>query len=388
MELYISLIAALIGSGLFSWFFLPEIQRICFEKNLFDSHDDRKVHDGIVPRLGGVGFFPAMILSFLLVVSVNILLHTSIISSIHQSSLVEWTLVLSAIIFLYLTGIADDLIDVRYRSKLLIQVIAAVLFIASGVWVNNLHGLFGMYEISPILGIPLTLFIIVSIINAFNFIDGIDGLAAGIAMLAFLFFGFTFLYLQLYIYSILAFAALGMLVPFFYYNIFGKASNHSKIFMGDCGSLTIGMLLSVFAVKVYHFVSVGSDQSPQALVLGFSVLIVPLFDGLRVVLFRLFKRRNPFKPDRSHMHHQLLDLGFSHRVATLIMLTNVIFFGGITVLLVSFLDINLLLGGIILLWIFLDFFLRRGVKRAARAASLQNKITVEQVGQIKSDQLF
>lgn len=379
MELYISLFAALIGSGLFSWFFLPEIQRICFEKNLFDSHDERKVHDGIVPRLGGVGFFPAMILSFLLVVSVNILLHTSVISSIHQSSLVEWTLVLSAIILLYLTGITDDLIDVRYRSKLLIQIIAAVLFIASGVWINNLHGLFGVYEITPIVGIPLTLFVIVSIINAFNFIDGIDGLAAGIAMLAFLFFGFTFLYLQLYIYSILAFAALGMLVPFFYYNIFGKASNQSKIFMGDCGSLTIGMLLSVFAVKVYHSASVGSDQSPQALVLGFSVLIVPLFDGLRVVLFRLFKRRNPFKPDRNHMHHQLLDLGFSHRIATLIMLTNAIFFGALTVFLIPYLNINLLLGGVILLWALLDFVLRRRVKQVARAASLQNKKMAERV---------
>lgn len=382
MELYISLIAALIGSGLFSWFFLPEIQRICFEKNLFDSHDERKVHTGIVPRLGGVGFFPAMILSFLLVVSANILLHTSIISAIHLSPLVEWTLVLSALIFLYLTGIADDLVDVRYRSKLFIQVIAAGLFIASGVWIDNLHGLLGVYEINAVVGIPLTILVIVSIINAFNFIDGIDGLAAGIAMLAFLFFGFTFLYLGLYIYSILAFAALGMLVPFFYYNIFGRANKHSKIFMGDCGSLTIGMLLAVFAVKVYHSASLGPDQSPQALVLGFAVLIVPLFDALRVVLLRLIKGRSPFKPDRSHMHHQLLDMGFSHRVATLIMLTNAIFFGALTVFLIPYIDINLLLGGVILLWAMLDFFLRRRVRRVkqvASAASLENKKMAERV---------
>lgn len=363
----------MVGGSLFSWFFLPEIQRICFQKNLFDSNNERKVHAGIVPRLGGVGFLPAMMLSFLLVVSINILLGTSIISNITLSSLVEWALVLSAIIFLYLTGIADDLITVRYRNKLLIQGIAASLFTASGIWINNLHGLFGLYEISAWVGIPLTILIVVFIINAFNFIDGIDGLAAGIGMIAFLFFGLIFLYLKLYITSIMAFSALGMLIPFFYYNIFGKASNRSKIFMGDCGSLTIGMLLSVFAVKVYHFASIGSDYSPQALVLGFSVLIVPLFDALRVILFRLFKGKSPFRPDRNHMHHQLLDLGFTHRTAMLIMITEAIFLGGVVVSLAPYLNINLLLGGIVLLYLLLDFFVRSRVKQVVRMRSLKNK---------------
>ncbi|MDR2816691.1 MAG: undecaprenyl/decaprenyl-phosphate alpha-N-acetylglucosaminyl 1-phosphate transferase, partial [Proteiniphilum sp.] len=147
MELYLSFFAALVSSGLFSWLFLPEIQRICIKKKLFDSHDERKVHSGIVPRLGGIGFFPAMILSFLLVVSANILLHTSLISAVYLSHLMEWLLMLSAVILLYLTGIIDDLVDVHFRYKLLIQVIGAILFIASGVWINNLHGLFGLYEI-------------------------------------------------------------------------------------------------------------------------------------------------------------------------------------------------------------------------------------------------
>lgn len=376
MELYISLFAALVGSGLFSWVILPEIQRICFQKNLFDAHDERKVHSGIVPRLGGVGFLPAMILSFLLVLSGNILMQTSLLSDINTPSLVEWTLVLSAVILLYLTGLADDLIEVRYRSKLLIQVIAATLFTVSGIWINDLHGLFGVYGISPVVGIPLTIIIIISVINAFNFIDGIDGLAAGIAMLAFLFFGITFIYLELYIISIFSFAALGMLVPFFFYNIFGKASDHSKIFMGDCGSLTLGMLLAAIAVKVYHSASIGSDHSPQALVLGFSILIVPMFDALRVVILRVIKGRSPFKPDRNHMHHLLLDLGFSHRVATLIMLTNAIFFGAVTIFLVPHLNVNLILGLVILLWGFIDFFLRRRV-RQVRAASAQNIKTME-----------
>lgn len=384
MELYISLFAALVGSGLFSWFFLPEIQRICFQKKLFDPCDERKVHNGIVPRLGGVGFLPAMILSFLLVLSANLLLQTSLVSTINASSLLEWALVFSAVILLYLTGLADDLVEVRYRSKLLIQILAAVLFTASGIWINDLHGLFGVYAISPVIGIPLTIIIIVSVINAFNFIDGIDGLAAGIAMLAFLFFGITLIYLKLYVISIFTFAALGMLIPFFYYNIFGKTSNHSKMFMGDCGSLTIGMLLAAIAVKVYHSASISPDQSPRALVLGFSMLIVPMFDALRVVLLRLIKGRSPFKPDKSHMHHQLLNLGFSHKVVTLIMLTNAIFFGAIAFFLVPYLNVNLILGLVILLWVILDFLLRRRV-RQVHSASPQNIKTVEQVNRNKTE---
>ena len=115
---------------------------------------------------------------------------------IKHEALLEWTLLLPAIIFLSLTGLVDDLVEVRYRTKLLIQLIAAALFTASGVWINDLHGLFGLYEISPVVGVPLTIIIIISVINAFNFIDGIDGLAAGIAMLALLFFGITLIYLR------------------------------------------------------------------------------------------------------------------------------------------------------------------------------------------------
>ncbi|MFA7493147.1 MAG: MraY family glycosyltransferase [Proteiniphilum sp.] len=368
MELYISLLAALVSSGLLSWIALPEIQRICFQKKLFDAHDERKVHAGIVPRLGGASFLPVMILSFLLVLSGNILLKTPLMADIHMASLLEWTLLLPAIIFLSLTGLVDDLVEVRYRTKLLIQLIAAALFTASGVWINDLHGLFGLYEISPVVGVPLTIIIIISVINAFNFIDGIDGLAAGIAMLAFLFFGITLIYLRLYIISIFLFAALGMLIPFLFYNIFGKASDHSKIFMGDCGSLTLGMLLAAIAVKVYHSVSIGSDHSSLPLVLGFSILIVPMLDALRVVVLRVIKGKSPFKPDRNHMHHLLLDLGFSHRVATLIMLTNALFFGAVTIFFAPRLNVNLMVGVVVLLWGLIDFFLRRRV-RQVRSAS-------------------
>lgn len=379
MDLYINLLSAFIISALFSWLLLPRIQHICFKKELFDSYDERKVHTGIVPRLGGVVFLPALLLTFLLILSVNLLLQTSLASSVDIALYTELMLVLSAVLLLYFTGVEDDLINIRYRTKLIIQVIAGILFTSSGIWINNFYGLFGLHEIDAVIGIPLTIFAIVFIINSINFIDGIDGLAAGIGMFAFLCYGLIFLHLQFYVYSILSFSILGVLIPFFYYNVFGKADKGDKIFMGDCGSLTIGMLLSVFAVKVCHYDPDGIQQSPYAIVFAFSILIVPLFDALRVILFRIYTGKSPFKPDKNHLHHQLLRLGFSHKTSMLMILTIAISFGAGSILLAPYVNINLLLGLVILLWVIMDIYLRIKVKHAAHSIPAKNKKAMEQV---------
>lgn len=379
MELYINLLSAFIVSALFSWLLLPRIQHICLKKALFDSYDERKVHTGIVPRLGGVVFLPALLLTFLLILSVNLLLQTSLTSFVNIALYTELMLVLSAVLLLSFMGVEDDLINVRYRTKLMIQIVAGILFTASGIWINNLYGLFGLNEIHAAIGIPLTIFVIVFIINSINFIDGIDGLAAGIGMFAFLCYGFIFLYMQFYIYSLLAFSSLGILIPFFYYNVFGKASKGTKMFMGDSGSLTIGMLLAVFAVKVCHYDPNGMHQSPQSIVYAFSILIVPLFDALRVILFRICTGKSPFKPDKNHMHHQFLQLGFSHRTIMLMILMIAVFFEIGSTLLVPYVDINLLLGLIILLWILMDTFLRIKVKHAAQSIPARSKKAMKQI---------
>ncbi len=378
MELYINLFSTSVISALFSWLLLPKVQRICMMKKLFDSQDERKVHSGIIPRLGGVVFLPALLLTFLLVLSVNLLLQTSLSSSVNIALYTELMLVLSAVLLLYFIGVGDDLVNVRYRTKLMVQVIAGILFTSSGMWINNLYGLFGLNEIHAAIGIPLTIFVIVFIINSINFIDGIDGLAAGISMFAFLCYGFIFLYTQSYIYSLLAFSSLGMLIPFFYYNVFGKANKGTKIFMGDSGSLTIGILLSIFAVKVCHYDPNGIHQSPQSIVFAFSILIVPMFDALRVILFRIYTGKSPFKPDKNHMHHQFLQLGFSHRIIMLMILMIVVFFGAGSILLAPYVDINLLLGLITLLWVIMDIFLRIKIKHAVQSIPAKSKKTIKQ----------
>lgn len=378
MELFINFFSVSVVSAFFSWILLPKILQICMKKALFDSHDERKIHSGVVPRLGGVAFFPALLFPFLVILSINLLLQTSLVVSVNITLYIELMLALSAMLLIYFTGVGDDLMNIRYRIKLMIQIMTGILFTSSGVWINNFYGLFGLNEINAVIGIPLTIFVIVFIINSINFIDGVDGLAAGIGMFAFLYYGLIFLYMQSYIYSLLAFSSFGVLIPFFYYNVFGKANRGTKIFMGDSGSLTIGMLLSVFAVKVCHYNPGSLFQSSQSIVLAFSILLVPMFDALRVILLRICTGKSPFKPDKRHLHHQFLQLGFSHRGIMLMILMIAAFFGTGSMLLAPYVDINLLLGLIILLWTSMDIFLRIRIKHAVQSIPAKSKKTMKQ----------
>jgi UDP-N-acetylmuramyl pentapeptide phosphotransferase/UDP-N-acetylglucosamine-1-phosphate transferase len=371
MDLHISLFSAFIISLFLSRLLIPKIQQICFKKELFDAQDSRKVHSGIIPRLGGAAFFPVLLFTFLFILNVNIILQTPLSSYITVASSTEWTLALSGILILSAIGIEDDLINVRYRKKFILQIIAAMLFTFSGVWINDLQGLFGIYEIPAVIGIPFTVFIIVFIINSINLIDGIDGLASGIGMIAFIYYGFLFLHMGLYIYSILAFISLGMLVPFFYYNVFGNVNKGRKIFMGDSGSLTLGMLLSVFAVKVCHIGQVDTLRAPH-IIIAFSILIVPMFDTLRVAVLRIYTRRNPFKPDKNHIHHIFLRLGFSHKAAMAIILLIVIFFGAVNIFFSSYLSTHILLVINVLMLSGMYIYLTIKVKRIPKSVGLKD----------------
>jgi UDP-N-acetylmuramyl pentapeptide phosphotransferase/UDP-N-acetylglucosamine-1-phosphate transferase len=351
MELCIYCFLPLIISLLSSWFLIPQIRFIALKKKLFDIVDERKVHIGIVPRLGGVAFFPTFMFVSASFLCVYIIFRDTLDISIGMESVKEWLLTLCCTMILYLTGIGDDLVGLRYRQKLVIQFFVAFIFVASGLWINNLYGILGIYDISLYCGIPLTIFIIIFILNAINLIDGIDGLASGLSMIAFLFYGCIFMYLHLWFYCIQAFIAFGMLVPFFYYNVFGNVKRGRKIFMGDGGSFTIGMLLSVFTIKLCYFEpEIIQMRIPHSIVIAFSLLIVPMFDVIRVVIHRMRCRRNPFKPDKNHIHHKFLDLGLSHKSTMTVILLIAVFFGASDVLLAPYVNINILLIFDIVLW--------------------------------------
>ena len=334
---------------------IPRILLISFRKKLFDMPDERKVHKRAIPRLGGVSFFPTILLSCCAVLVIRTLTGYEISTLLASYILPEFLVLICGMVLLYLTGIADDLVGVRYRQKFIVQILCASLFPAVGLWINDLYGLFGIDLISPYIGIPFTILTIVFITNAINLIDGIDGLASGLSSVALLVFGFLFIEKGLWIYSMLAFSTFGVLVPFFYYNVFGSAEHARKIFMGDTGSLTLGYILSFLAIK-YSQNTEFIPVTQGAFVIAFSTLIVPAFDVVRVVIVRIYNGKSPFEPDKNHIHHQFLAMGFTVRQAMLLILLVSCVFSGINILLMPYVDNTLMLIGDIVVWIGLNLW--------------------------------
>ena len=295
-----------------TFFSIPVIIEVAKSKKLFDEPCERKVHKDVIPTLGGLGIFAGFIIATLIGVPLS---HTSVLQYF-----------LAAIMIIFFMGIKDDILILTAAKKFVGQLMAAAILIKfGGIEITNMYGFLGIHTIPPAASFLLTLFTIVVITNSFNLIDGVDGLAGSLGLLTSIIFGFYFYMTGQILYTVMALSLAGSLVAFLIYNF-----NPAKIFMGDTGSLLIGLLNSIFVIK---FISVASDPAygfplSSAPAIGFSILLVPLFDTLRVVGLRILSRRSPFVPDRNHIHHMLLDLGLSHKtIALSCVLANICFIG-------------------------------------------------------------
>ena len=236
-----------------------------------------------------------------------------------------------------------------------------MMLIAGGIYIDNLYGILGIHSVPLWLGYPLTILFVVFIINAINLIDGIDGLASGLCGIACLLYGLIFLMLHQYIYAMLAFATLGVLVPFFYYNVFGNAEHGKKIFMGDTGSLTVGMMLCLLSFKL---TMCGTDDNTvhiNPMVLAFSPLLIPCCDVVRVYLHRVRNGKNPFLPDKNHIHHKLLAVGMQQRSAMIIVISVSTVFILFNILLSPYLNVNWIVLVDILIWTFANIRLTKRI---------------------------
>lgn len=232
-----------------------------------------------------------------------------------------------ALLILYVLGVIDDIWGVRYRMKFIFQILAAIFVIISGIWIKSLHGFCGIEGLSDWAGILLTIFLLVFIVNSFNFIDGIDGLATCLAIVALLIYGIISVKESKLLYSLATSATLGALIPFCYFNLFRIRRKYtSKIFMGDGGTLVIGFVLGILALSLWN--TEGADkQSPDSQIVAYSMLIVPCFDTIRVCIYRIRRGKSLFSPDRNHIHHQLMKIGFSqHQVVLILTLVQILFF--------------------------------------------------------------
>ena len=287
--------------------FVPRVLLISRKKNLYDIPDARKVHKNPVPRLGGITFFPVLIMSFCLAIGGWALM--GLYGGFNNVNLYFARFILMAVgmMTLFLTGVADDLIGVSYKSKFVVQIICASLFPLSGLWIHDLSGLFWIHHIPAWIGMPLTVFVVVYITNAINLIDGVDGLASGLCSISLFTLGVAAAIKAQYLFCIISFGMLGVLLPFWFYNVFGNADKGKKIFMGDTGSLTLGYLLSFLLVYMGSMDKMGFPRG--MLLMGFSTMIIPLMDIPRVMVARIREGRDPFTPDKNHIHHKLLRTG-------------------------------------------------------------------------------
>ena len=308
----IYLLGAFLVSLICGLVFTPLILDFCKRKRLYDIPSERKVHKNATPRLGGISFFPSMLTAFFIV-----LLFTPIVEQDVLPVNIWSAVFLAGLLIIYGIGIIDDLVGLKATTKFAVQIATACLLPFAGLYVNNLYGLFGIYEIPYWLGVPLTVFIIVFIDNAINLIDGIDGLAASLSLLALAGFLAYFKYhgVYVYTYTIIVAGMMGALVAFAYFNLFGKAERNTKIFMGDSGSLSLGFTLGFLAVKCAMNNNNIWPYRPEAIIVPLTLLIVPTADVVRVTLFRLRHHKPLFDADKNHIHHKLMRAGLNQHQA-------------------------------------------------------------------------
>ena len=361
MEL-VFLVGGFLLAFLLGMMIIPKILLISYKKRLFDMPDERKVHTVPIPRLGGISFFPVILITLCFIFGVWFYFG-------YPLAYIPTTVFLFFTVggmLLFLIGVTDDLIGVGIRYKFFVQILAAILIVWSGEWINTLGGVFGIYELPKEFGVLITLFVVVYITNAINLIDGVDGLASGLSCVSLSVLGTICLVEGDIIYALLAFSTFGVIVPFWFYNVFGNAQRGHKLFMGDTGSLILGYIISLLVI---HLSRVDIERGVVAhsnMVLAFSTLIVPLFDVVRVVIHRLREKKNPFLPDKNHFHHKLLRTGMRPRIVMLTILLVSLFFVGMNWLLLGHLDVTLLLILDVLLWTLMHLGINRAIRQHKR----------------------
>lgn len=295
----------------------PYITELSQELHLYDMPDSRKVHKLPIPRMGGVVFLPSATIAIAIVLVVLLRLDFEVNTLWQGTTIQHFLAYLCGAMMLYTIGLYDDIHGVGYKVKFIIQIAAASMLCISGLWIADFSHVFFIDEVPYWLGMPITVLMVVYVTNAINLIDGIDGLASGLSGLAL--FVITLLNIISHnpVWAMLSASFLGVVMAFFYYNVFHK---RYKIFMGDAGSLTLGYTLAFVILHFWQRNGVWNPFLHNIGVIALSTLVIPMFDVVRVFASRLRDGRNPFTPDKNHIHHKLLRTGLGAKMTMLMLL--------------------------------------------------------------------
>jgi UDP-GlcNAc:undecaprenyl-phosphate GlcNAc-1-phosphate transferase len=339
----LDIIFSLITTFLITYVAIPKVIFFAEKLRLLDEAGIRASHKGSVPIFGGIAIFTGIIFS---------LLFWADIENIQY--------LLVSILIVFFVGVIDDLLVLSPFKKIVGQVIAISIIIFFGdLQIDNMHGVLGVYDLPIWIGTLFTIFVVIVITNAYNLIDGVDGLAGGIGVISSFSFGVIALLMGQSDMAIVAFTLMGALLAFLKYNLYP-----AKIFMGDTGSLVVGLILSILAINIirYGLVAETIKLPNKGPLLAIAILAIPLFDSLKVFVVRVFKRKHPLSPGREHIHHTLLDLGFGHKKTSFIL-----YFSAISIIVSSYflLDVNVNIGIAILalisfILLYIPFYLLKG----------------------------
>jgi len=303
-----------IGVFLLTYLTIPKIIGVVEHKRLMDDPNQRSSHSNRTPTLGGISFFYCLVFSLFFIKE--------------RALFDEVMYLIPGLTILFIVGLKDDLVVLSPGSKLIAQILAiAFVLVNPSFTIESLNGFLNIFEIPYYLYLFIAGFLMITVINSYNLIDGIDGLASIVGIVIMIIYTTIFYLSQEYFFALIAITTNACLMAFFGFNV----SSNKKIFMGDTGSLIIGFVISVLTLKFLALEPSSYGELPflleNAPLIAISILIVPLFDTARVFTIRLANKRGPFSPDRNHVHHVLIDFwGLSHKQASFIIgCFNIIF---------------------------------------------------------------
>lgn len=327
---------------------LSRIIYITKRKNIYNITDAHNLASNLIFRMPGISFFPIM----LFVISICALIATSIHEleniQIYEPTLIRLPAFISGYLLIWGAGVKNDITGLSHKNKITALVLAALILIFGDIYINDFNGLFGIGSIPDWIGMLFTIILVMFIISTINLIDSTDGPSSGFSIIAFINLGILFFERNIFCYTLICTIFIGILIPFFYFNVF---KTNKKIFMGNTGSLTIGYLLAFLGIRYAMNTDANYEQLTSPAMITLSVMFIPLFDALRVMMERMSKGKSPFHPDRRHIHHKLLDLGLSHRKTMVWLVISAEIFVILNTNLVKILNINVVFAMDMILWV-------------------------------------
>lgn len=314
----IGMFVAMLTALLVVIFVHPSIVRFAEKHNIVDNPDARKLQRVPVPVMGGVAVFVGLAVGLCVIGVYNVVLPLclnalSLNLVFEPLDVVNMLPMFLGMSIMLAVGVADDVSGLSPRLRFVIEIaITLMLMLWTNKSLNDFQGLWGVDIVPVWISVPLTIVAVVGIINAINLVDGVDGLSSGCCVMASAMFGAFYYYCDCYSMLLLCLLSVGALLPFFFHNVFGK---RSKMFIGDGGSLMMGVIMSSYVVMAISSGCEGEDLFDEGFgVVPFTlaVMCVPVFDAMRVMMMRIIRKTSPFYPDKTHLHHLFIELGFSH----------------------------------------------------------------------------